>query len=91
VIRETQPSTADLAEDTYHEPPTGVLSLSVIGEDALLKWQPHRWPPDEAPDRLEPPVCEFQVRARSLLLALKAAMEDDAPGSTGPAGNSPAR
>jgi hypothetical protein len=75
VIRETFLSTALPAEDGITDPPSGILRLVVIGEIASLDWAPT----DAVGERTAPPWCSFQVSARSLLLALQAAWDDNHP------------
>jgi hypothetical protein len=54
--------------------------VSVIGEDAYLTL--HSFGEDPKPS--DTPLAAFQVRARSLLLALQAAIDDDqSPGEAG--------
>jgi hypothetical protein len=76
VIREFQLSTADAGEAEIHEPPSGILRVSVIGDDAHLDW--HQQPrPDTTGTDTPLTACSFRVSTRSLLLALRAAWEDD--------------
>lgn len=82
MIREFEIGTANGDEDEYYEPPTGLLKVSLIGDDAFLDWAPHDGPVDPARAGEEPPKpCSFRVPARSLLLALRAAWDDRHPGT----------
>lgn len=54
-----------------------MLHLSVIGNKAFLAVHSM----GEAGEPSNEPLCALQVRARSLLLALQAALEDDQRGS----------
>ena len=62
-------------DDAYYEPPARVLSLAVIGGDAHLAIYDHG-----LVERAAEPVATIEVPARSLLLALTAAAEDDQRG-----------
>ena len=77
MIRETLLSTAMTNEDDLTEPPSGMLKLSMIGDMAYLDWAPT----DQVGEWITPPTCSFQVPARSLLLALRAAWDDSKPGT----------
>jgi hypothetical protein len=77
VIRETFLSTALPDEEEITEPPSGILRMVVIGEVASLDWAPT----DAVGERTAPPWCSIQVSARSLLLALQAAWDDNHPGA----------
>jgi hypothetical protein len=72
MIRETVLDTA-----TDDDANSGLLRLHLAGDAARLTWTPN--PP---PDVVPPPSYSFQVSARSLLLALRAAWGDTHPGST---------
>jgi hypothetical protein len=72
MIRETVLDTT-----TDDNPAAGLLRLHLTGEDARFSWTPNN-PPDVIP----PPSYAFQVSARSLLLALRAAWGDGHPGTT---------
>jgi hypothetical protein len=72
MIRETVLDTT-----TDDDPAAGLLRLHLTGEDARFSWTPNN-PPDVIP----PPSYSFQVSARSLLLALRAAWGDGHPGTT---------
>jgi hypothetical protein len=72
MIRETFLDTC-----TDDDAPTGLLRLRIAGDDARLSWTPSD-PPDVRPA----PSYSFQVSARSLLLALRAAWGDAHPGTT---------
>lgn len=72
MIRETVLDTA-----TDDDTDTGLLRLHLAGDAARLTWTPN--PP---PDVVPPPSYSFQVSARSLLLALRAAWGDSHPGTT---------
>jgi hypothetical protein len=71
MIRET------VLDTTTDDNPTGQLRLHLDGDDARLSWTP-----ENAPDVIPPPSYSFQVSARSLLLALRAAWGDGHPGTT---------
>jgi hypothetical protein len=85
VIREIEISTASTAGEDFHEPPSGVLKLCVVGDEALLTWVPLDWPVgtavdgEDAEEIVPPMLCEFRVSARSLMLALRVAWEDGHP------------
>jgi hypothetical protein len=70
VIREIQLGTASPGEHVYHEPPSGVLRVCIVGDDAHLDWDYHGDPEDE--QQREAVTHSFRVPARSLLLALQA-------------------
>ena len=72
MIREIQISATDSSERGYHEPPSKVLNVAVVGTEAFLTL--HSF--DET-GKLGEELCAFQVRARSLLLALQAGVEDE--------------
>jgi hypothetical protein len=76
MIRETLLSTAMIDEDEFTEPPSGMLRVTVIADVAYLDWAPT----DQVGEWTTPPTCSFQVSARSLLLALRAAWDDNHPG-----------
>ena len=76
MIRQTLLSTAMHDEDEVTEPPSGMLKVTVIGDVAFLAWTPT----DLSAEWVDPPACSFQVSARSLLLALRAAWDDNHPG-----------
>jgi hypothetical protein len=54
--------------------------VCVVGDEAHLDWREQRRP-DQSPDT---PArgCSFRVSARSLLLALRAAWDDEHPGTS---------
>jgi hypothetical protein len=82
VIREFHLSTANADDGQVYEPPTGILRVAVIGDEAHLDWEAQPEPgatPDE-PERHS--ACSFRVSARSLLLALHAAWDDEHPDAT---------
>jgi len=62
----------DPEDDQYYEPPTRVLSLAVIGGDAHLDIYEYG-----IKERAADPVARIEVPARSLLLALTAAIDDN--------------
>jgi hypothetical protein len=72
MIREIQISAAAGDEDGYTEPPSMLLILSVIGEEASLRVHAC----GERGTASDKPVCDLHVPARSLLLALQAAIDD---------------
>jgi hypothetical protein len=72
MIRDITISAKGAGDDQYYEPPTRVLSLAVIGGDAHLAIYEHG-----AKERAAEPVATIEVPARSLLLALTAAVDDD--------------
>jgi hypothetical protein len=72
MIRDITISAKGAGDDQYYEPPTRVLSLAVIGGDAHLAIYEH-----DAKERAAEPVATIEVPARSLLLALTAAVDDD--------------
>ena len=65
-------SATGTGDDQYYEPPARVLSLAVIGGDAHLAIYEHG-----NAERAAGPALTVQVPARSLLLALTAAIQDD--------------
>ena len=71
-IRGITISAKGTGDDQYYEPPARVLSLAVIGGDAHLAIYEHG-----NAERAAEPAVTVQVPARSLLLALTAAIEDD--------------
>lgn len=78
MIRDITISAKSPEDDQYHEPPTRVLSLAVIGGDVHLDIYEHG-----IKERAADPVARIEVPARSLLLALTAAIDDNqraAPG-----------
>jgi len=77
MIRHTLLSTAMPDEDELTEPPSGMLKVTVIGDTAHLDWGPT----NQVGECIDPPTCSFQVPARSLLLALRAAWDDNHPGA----------
>jgi hypothetical protein len=81
VIREFQLSTAHQDEDVIYEPPTGILRVSVIGDKAWLDWEEQLDDQGQPSDR-QLKRASFQVEARSLMIALRAAWEDGHPGSS---------
>ena len=72
MIRDITISAKGTADDQYYEPPARVLSLAVIGGDAHLAIYEHG-----NVERAAEPTASIEVPARSLLLALTAAIEDD--------------
>ena len=79
MIRDVRLSAADWDDEYITEPPNRVLVVSVVSGDAFLTL--HAADVDGHPDEQ---LCRFQVPARSLLLALRAAVHDDHPGATEP-------
>ena len=75
MIRDISISAKGAGDDAYYEPPARVLSLAVIGGDAHLAIDDHG-----PVERAAGPVAAVEVPARSLLLALTAAAEDDQRG-----------
>ena len=75
MIRDISISAKGAGDDAYYEPPARVLSLAVIGGDAHLAIYDHG-----PVERAAEPVATIEVPARSLLLALTAAAEDDERG-----------
>jgi hypothetical protein len=73
MIREIQISAATGDEDRYTEPPSMLLVLSVIGEDAHLRVHAC----GEQGKANGEALCDLQVPARSLLLALQASIDDE--------------
>jgi hypothetical protein len=71
-IRDIEISAKTVGDDQYYEPPTHVLNMAVIGGDAHLAIYERG-----AAQRAAEPVASIEVRARSLLLALTAAIDDD--------------
>jgi hypothetical protein len=84
LIRMIRETTLDTVTDD--DAPSGLLRLHLAGEAARMTWTPN--PP---PDVIPPPSYSFQVSARSLLLALRAAWGDGHPGSTDLDGVQPAK
>jgi hypothetical protein len=72
MIRDITISATGTGDDQYYEPPARIPSLAVIGGDAHLAIYEH----DNA-ERAARPNLTVQVPARSLLLALTAAIQDD--------------
>jgi hypothetical protein len=72
MIRDITISAKGTGDDQYYEPPARVLSLAVIGGDAHLAIYEHG-----NVERAAGPAVTVQVPARSLLLALTAAIDDD--------------
>jgi len=72
MIRDITISAKGAGDDQYYEPPARVLSVAVIGGDAHLAIYEHG-----AKERSAEPVASIEVPARSLLLALTAAVDDD--------------
>ena len=72
MIRDITISAKGTGDDQYYEPPARVLSLAVIGGDAHLAIYEHG-----NAERAAGPAVTAEVPARSLLLALTAAIEDD--------------
>ena len=72
MIRDITISAKGTGDDQYYEPPARVLSLAVIGGDAHLAIYEHGHA-----ERAAGPALTVQVPARSLLLALTAAIQDD--------------
>ncbi len=72
MIRDITISAKGAGDDQYYEPPARVLSLAVIGGDAHLAIYEYG-----AKERTAEPVATIEVPARSLLLALTAAVDDD--------------
>jgi hypothetical protein len=81
VIREFLLSTANSDEDESDESSPGVLRVSLVGDDAHLTWENQAKPGAETAGN-RPASCSFRVPARSLLLALRAAWDDEHPGAT---------
>jgi hypothetical protein len=71
-IRDIEISAKTADHDVYYEPPAHVLNMTVIGGDAHLAIYECG-----AGQRAAEPVTSIEVRARSLLLALVAAIDDD--------------
>ena len=63
-------------EDAYTVPPARVLDVAVIGGDAFIDIYDN----DDVGKVVGDPVFSVRVPARSLAIALKAAIEDDAQG-----------
>ena len=72
MIRDITISAKRTADDQYYEPPARVLSLAVTGGDAHLAIYEHG-----NAERAADPAVTVEVPARSLLLALTAAIQDD--------------
>ena len=72
MIRDITISATGGEDDQYYEPPARVLSPAVIGGDAHLAIYEHG-----NVERAAEPTVTVEVPARSLLLALTAAIEDD--------------
>jgi hypothetical protein len=72
MIRDITISAKGTGDDQYYEPPARVLSLAVIGGDAHLAIYEHG-----NAERAAGPAVTVEVPARSLLLALTAAIQDD--------------
>jgi hypothetical protein len=72
MIRDITISARGGEDNQYYEPPARVLSLAVIGGDAHLAIYEHG-----NVERASEPTVTVEVPARSLLLALTAAIEDD--------------
>ena len=72
MIRDITISATGTGDDQYYEPPARVLSLAVIGGDAHQAIHEHGHA-----ERAAGPALTVQVPARSLLLALTAAIQDD--------------
>ena len=72
MIREIIISAKGGEDDQYYEPPARVLSLTVIGGDAHLAIYEHG-----NVERAAEPTATVEVPARSLLLAVTTAIEDD--------------
>lgn len=72
MIREIQISAAAGDEDSYTEPPSMLRVLSVIGDEASLRVHAC----GETGKAADEAVCDLRVPARSLLLALQAAIDD---------------
>jgi hypothetical protein len=72
MIRDITISAKGAGDDQYYEPPARVLSLAVIGGDAHLAIYEHG-----NAERAAEPTLTVEVPARSLLLALTAAIQDD--------------
>ena len=79
MIREISISAKGEDDDQYYEPPARVLDLTVVGGDAYLSIYEHGMG-----DRAADPIASVEVAARSLLLALTAAVEDDERGRDRP-------
>ena len=73
MLRDVRLAASGTTEDAVYEPPNKELSLTVIGGNAFLTL--HRRDPVADIDVED--ECSFQVSARSLLLALRAAWDDD--------------
>lgn len=81
MIREFQLSTTGGDdEQQIYEPPVGILHVCVIGEEAPLDWREQLRPDQPSADQVR--ACSFRVSARSLLLALRAAWDDEHPGTS---------
>ena len=72
MIRDITISAKGAEDDQYYEPPARVLSLVVIGGDAHLAIYEHG-----NVEHAAEPTATIEVPARSLLLALTAAIDDD--------------
>jgi hypothetical protein len=72
MIRDITISAKGTGDDQYYEPPARVLSLAVIGGVAHLAIYEHGHA-----ERAAGPAVTAGVPARSLLLALTAAIQDD--------------
>ncbi len=72
MIRDITISAKGAEDDQYYEPPARVLSVTVIGGDAHLAIYEHG-----PVERSAEPTATIEVPARSLLLALTAAVDDD--------------
>ena len=72
MIRDITISAKGAGDDQYYEPPARVLSLAVIGGNAHLAIYEHG-----NAERAAEPTLTVEVPARSLLLALTAAIQDD--------------
>ena len=77
MIRDITISARGAEDDGYYEPSARVLTLSVIGGEAHMTVYEHG-----PAERAAEPVTCIEVPARSLLLALTAAIEDDQRGRT---------
>ena len=79
MIRDITISAKGTDDDEYYEPPARLLNLTVIGGEAHLSIYEHG-----DVERAAEPTASIEVPARSLLLALTAAIEDDQrPGGGG--------
>ncbi len=79
MIREISISAKGEDDGQYYEPPARLLNLTVVGGDAYLSIYEHGMG-----DRAADPIASVEVPARSLLLALTAAVEDDERGRDRP-------